>query len=242
MSKSTLTAFCVAAALAANLCAQSVSFYAPLNFSAFYESGGPISIVQGDFNGDGRPDVAASFFGGEVQIFLNEGGGYLRKTASYSISRDDLWNIAVGDFNHDGKLDLAVVVFGAGVSILFGNGDGTFEASVNYNVGPNPYNVEVGDFDKDGRLDLAVTTSAGIAILINRGDGTFREPVNYGSDPYLFMAVGDFNGDGYPDLAAVDTATNTVGLMLNLGNGTFGQVCRLPWAPGRFPLTSPRPT
>ena len=36
------------------------------------------------------------------------------------------------------------------------------------------------------------------------------------------MAVGDFNGDGYPDLAAVDTATNTVGLMLNLGNGAFG--------------------
>ena len=238
MSKSTLTALCLAAALAAHLSAQSVSFYAPLNFSAFFESGGPISVAQGDFNGDGKPDIAASFFGGEVQIFLNEGGGYLHQTASYSLSDSDLWNIAVGDFNHDGKLDLAVVVSGAGVSILFGNGDGTFAPPVNYNAGPNPYNVAAGDFDKDGKLDLAVATSAGIAVLINRGDGVFREPVNYGSDPYLFMAVGDFNGDGYPDLAAVDTSTNTVGLMLNLGNGAFGPPASIPAGPVPFYLTA----
>jgi hypothetical protein len=106
-------------------------------------------------------------------------------------------SVAVGDFNHDGKVDIA---FPAGfvVTVLLGKGDGTFQAPVDYPIatGGSATSIVAADFDGDGNTDLA--TSGG-SILFGKGDGTFRPAVNNtaAGSP---LAVGDFNGDGKPDI------------------------------------------
>src|SRR5262245_43406680 len=82
----------------------------------------------------------------------------------------------------------------------------TFAPAVNYGAGSNLYSVAVGDFDGDGKPDLATANSGGlsgnVSVLLGKGDGTFKTAVNYGAGRHPFsVAVGDFNGDGKPDLA-----------------------------------------
>jgi hypothetical protein len=134
-------------------------------------------------------------------------------------------SIALADFNHDSKLDLAAVSFStAQVAVFLGNGNGTFQSPVYYSVGFEPGSVAIADFNHDGNLDLAVTgfgTSTGsISVLLGNGDGTFRAAPDVTLDAYpIFVAVGDFNGDGIPDLVASDSPY--VSVMLGNGDGTF---------------------
>jgi hypothetical protein len=126
------------------------------------------------------------------------------------------------------------------VSILLGNGDGTFQPAVIYASGGALANsVAVGDFNGDGAPDLAVvngcaseTTAAGcsqngsVAVLLGNGDGTFQPPVAYvsGGNDGDFVAVADFNGDGYLDLAVGNlglSAGGVLSLLLGNGDGTF---------------------
>src|SRR5205085_1969599 len=87
--------------------------------------------VAGDFNGDGKPDMAvANVLGGSVTIALGQGDGSFISSQEYSTGAN-AEGVAVGDFNKDGKLDVAVANFRGGpgstgsISILMGNGDGT---------------------------------------------------------------------------------------------------------------------
>src|SRR5438132_1144423 len=93
-----------------------------------------------------------------------------------------------------------------GVSVLVGNGDGTFRAAPCYPPGGS--SVAVADFNGDGIPDLAVANIGGqvdplgsLSILLGNGDGTFQARKSYaaGGNPFV-VAVGDFNGDGIPDL------------------------------------------
>src|ERR1039457_4989139 len=129
---------------------------------------------------------------------------------------------------HDGKLDLAAAN-GVGVSVLLGNGDGAFQPAVTYAAGTYTESIAVGDFNGDGKLDLVVTnnlSSGGtVSVLLGNGDGTFQAPRNYnvGTYPYS-VAVGDFNGDGKPDLVVTNNTSSTadsVSVLLGNGDGTF---------------------
>ena len=92
------------------------------------------------------------------------------------------------------------------VSVLLGTGDGTFQAAVAFPAGRYPLSVAVGDLNGDGMPDLAVANdwSSDVLVLRGTGDGTFQAavdvPLPAGSNPSS-VAVGDFNGDGKPDLA-----------------------------------------
>src|SRR6267378_2390981 len=189
---------------------------------------GPSGIAVGDFNGDGKADLAVVNFGDwNVYVLLGNGDGTFQAARSvyFAPGGGFPWSIAAGDFNRDGKLDLAVSNYGDNsLSVLLGNGDGTFQAPLTSPVGTNPAQVTVGDFNGDGKLDLAVSSVANntVAVLLGNGDGTFRPApsLTVGNGP-AGVAVGDFNGDGKQDLAVANLNDNTLSVLLGNGDGTF---------------------
>lgn len=135
-------------------------------------------------------------------------------------------SFAVGDFNNDGKLDIADPNYfnSTQISVFLGNGDGTFQAPVLYGAGNEPDTVVAADLNHDGNLDLVVGNflSGNVSVLLGNGDGTFRSAENYDlptSGSATFVGVGDFNGDGNPDLAAIESNSSCQCIVLFLGNG-----------------------
>src|SRR6266567_2899200 len=190
---------------------------------------GPSNIVVGDFNGDGKPDLAVANFGDwNVYVLLGNGDGtcQVARSVYFNGGGARFWYIAEGDFNGDGKLDLAVTDYSNNnVSVLLGNGDGTFQAPRTFPVGIHPAQVAVGDFNGDGKPDLVVANfdDNTLSVLLGNGDGTFQAAQTFGGvgpKPQT-VAVGDFNGDGKPDLVAPNYGSNSISVLLGNGDGTF---------------------
>jgi hypothetical protein len=216
----------------------------------------PSSVAVGDFNADGKPDLAVANFGSDnvenVSILLGNGNGTFQAAVNYGVGGESPFSVAVGDFNGDSKADLAVANFGSfNVAILLGNGDGTFQAAVKYGAGSGPISVAVGDFNGDSKADLAAglrapfdpnSPSDNVAILLGNGHGTFQAAVNYvvGRRPRS-VAVGDFNGDGKPDLAVANGASNSVSILLNTCAATVvnGMVTQAPLITSFDPTPAP---
>jgi RHS repeat-associated protein len=191
----------------------------------------PESIALGDFNGDGIPDLAvANALSANVSVLIGHSDGTFTAGTSVVSTGASAEAVAVGDFNGDGKLDLAICDFTSGNVIIFaGNGDGTFHLVGSFFSGLYPVAIAVADLDHDGKLDLVVanttsgtTTGHTVSVLMGNGDGSFRAAVPYvtGTSPYG-VVVGDFNGDGKPDLAVANFGDNTVSILKGNGDGTF---------------------
>src|SRR5207253_2189207 len=100
------------------------SFGAPTNFGAGIN---PYSVAVGDFNGDGKKDLAiANNNSNNVSVLLGTGSGSFGAPTNYPAGTNSR-SVAVGDFDRNGTQDLAVANYGsASVSVLLGNVDGTF--------------------------------------------------------------------------------------------------------------------
>ncbi len=186
---------------------------------------GPLWVAVGDFNGDGRQDLAVANFGSTtVSVLLGNGDGTFQAAQNVAAAQGPA-SVAVGDFNGDGRQDLAVTIFGDGtaatVMVLLGNGDGTFRAPLSFGVGRGPVSSSVGDFNGDGVQDLAVSNWDGntgtiVSVLVGNGDGTFQAAQNVvAGRGVLFAAVADLNGDGRLDLATANYAAGTVSVLIN---------------------------
>jgi hypothetical protein len=182
--------------------------------------GEAFGVVTGDFNGDGKLDLAV--VDGQLSILLGNGDGTFHAPINYPGVRG-LW-IAAADFNRDGKLDLILSTASNTVSVLLGNGDGTFQAPITSNTTSDPSFVAVGYFNNDKIPDIAIVDPPYISVLLGNGDGTFQSP----SDNESFvgpqqLAVGDFNNDHQLDVVVVGFfgGSQDVGVLLGNGDGTL---------------------
>jgi hypothetical protein len=151
----------------------------------------PQAMVAGDFNNDGKLDLATANTWGDVNVLPGDGQGGFGAAIGPETGYDG-WlsqvSLSVADFNHDGNLDLAMAIssrdpdhWGEGwISVVLGNGDGTFRASP---TPPSAYwkplSLAVGDFNGDGNSDLVVSedelNSFGyVEVLQGDGQGASR--------------------------------------------------------------------
>lgn len=201
--------------------------------------------VIGDFNGDGKQEIAWVSPEGShtiVTAFSNGDGTFAVHTfASWLFSNSCTFpgaKLVSGDFNGDGKTDLALVggVGWTSIAIAFSNGDGSFsetniDCSFFATCATQGSTLIVGDFNGDGKTDLALTGGPGwntLPVAFSNGNGSFSVT----NDNCAFFAAcatqgatvmkGDFNGDGKMDLALVGgPGWNTVPVALSNGNGSF---------------------
>src|SRR5215213_1713868 len=192
--------------------------------------------IVGDFNGDGSLDLVAAG-GAGAAVRLNNGAGTFGARVDYAVGGPGQ-DLAAGDFNGDGRLDLVVTINDPqiGLSLLTGNGDGTFGAPVTFpnTSGFDSPAVAAVDLNNDGKLDVVIAHQIAcyvapcvntdlISVMLGNGDGTFQPsreiPVGRAMSE---IAVGDYNRDGFKDLAIGGTQ-GQVYLLHGVGDGTFVQ-------------------
>jgi hypothetical protein len=213
----------------------------PLNFGTatnFAVGISPRSVAVGDFNGDGKQDLAApDANSGNVWILLGNGAGGFAIASNFGVGIEPL-SVVVGDFNGDGNQDLAVVNFSSNnVSVLLGGGTGGFGTATNFDVGANPRSISMGDFNGDGNQDLVTANqfTSSLSVLLGNGAGGFvaANTLSAGTNPES-VAVGDFNGDGKPDLASANFNSS---VSIFLGNGAGGFSAAINFSAGINPTS-----
>ncbi|WP_433985316.1 MBG domain-containing protein [Tunturiibacter empetritectus] len=220
------------------------TFSAPSTYSipgVFLEVTTPTSLVVGDFDGDGKPDLAVAQsatlldlvpVNGVVDIMLGDGSGAF---PAANVSQVNVGTnptaIVAGYFNAGGNLDFAVTNKSSNtISVMLGNGNGSSftqatGSPISTGNGTAPNSLVAADINGDGKLDLAVTYSSTKKIGIFRGNGAGAFAVqatllSTGTTPTSIVA-GDFNADGNVDLAVANSGQTTASLFLGNGDFTF---------------------
>jgi hypothetical protein len=200
------------------------TFQTPLSSFAT-APGNPVAAVAGDFNNDGKLDLAIVVERvGEVSILLGNGDGTFQSHQDFVVGNNPL-SLNLGDFNGDGNLDIVVANANDNtVSVLLGNGNGTFANKADYATGGHPKAVAVGDMNGDGFLDLVTANNNDntVSVLLGNGSGTFASHSDFTTAALpTSVAVGDFNKDGKLDVA-ISSASTKASVLLGNGDGTLG--------------------
>jgi hypothetical protein len=206
-----------------------------MNWNDFPTGISPLSIGSADLNGDGKPDLVTLDYGySTISSLLNTttpGSNAFSFNSSNIIFTQSVYprSLAIGNINGDGKPDLVVTSTGMPNIFVYmnttapGATTATFSTYTNFTCGLTPYAVAMGDFNKDGKQDLAIVNDADntVSIYINATSPNATVPGFYTKVDFACgltprsVAVGDFNGDGKPDLAVGNESSNNVSIFIN---------------------------
>lgn len=195
------------------------------------------ALTAGDFNEDGKVDVATANRDRTVSVLTLDGAGRVAASTTLIVG-GGLTDITAGDVNGDGHLDLVVVNSESrNASVLLGHGPAGFDRGRFTDIGDFPVDALLADVTEDGRPDIvaAVQTPPGVSIVAGAGDGTFARPVRLpaGESPTA-VAAADLNRDGHLDIIAASQLSYEVNVQLGVGGGRF--------VTGRSSLTSSLPS
>ena len=216
------------------------TFRARVNFPA---GGQTQDLAAGDFNSDGKQDLAVTINSAQIGLSLLTGNGDGTFNAPVNFPNTtgfDAPVIVATDVNNDSRLDLLIAhtlacftapcVSSDDMTIMLGNGNGTFQSS-QMDVGLGMSEIAVGDFNRDGNKDLAMAgSSARLYLLRGNGDGTFvQQPTmtlipgeNHLGEDGTDIDAGDFNRDGIQDLVvAVSLNGSRTVILIGNGDGSF---------------------
>ena len=198
---------------------------------------GSLTTVVKDFDGDGKPDLAApTSSNNTITIFRNTTTGSSLSFVSSTItgSFGGLWFMNSGDFDGDGKPDLAVTDYGASRLYVYRNtsttGNISFALSLEFSSGePEPRCIAIDDIDGDGKPDLAVANGFNSFVVFRNtstvGNISFASRVTIaGSNLPVYVALADLNDDGKPDMITSNNTNLNVGILRNTstpGNISF---------------------
>jgi VCBS repeat protein len=205
----------------------------------------PHGIAAADFNGDGHVDFAVeSWMSNQVEVVFGAGGGRFRTPGRlFGVGKMPYQKLRAGDVNDDGVPDIVTTNFeGGDVTVLLGDGKGGFRepAGSPFRAGEAPFSLALADVDRDGHLDLVVSNFSGRAgdtshdavnVLLGDGTGGFHpmkgSPFAAGANP-IRVAVGDVNGDGWPDVVTANMKSGDVTALLGDGRGSLQPGVRRP--------------
>lgn len=208
----------------------------PASATGLDAAGEGVGCAVGDFDNDGKPDLAVALKG-RVILYRNLGGGkFADVTAKVGIQqKNDPVGLTFIDFDHDGDLDLFVTgsaANGSGPSVLWrNNGNSTFTEW----TGPtalagkgSTVQAELSDINNDRAVDFLVTGSGPAPMIyFNRREGAFRPMPLYnqtGLSPTRGVAVFDFNKDGWMDVAVTHSGSPGLSLWRNVKGKSFERV------------------
>jgi uncharacterized protein (DUF2141 family) len=237
LQSSTLARTSALLALAAASCASAQLFTNPYRIPTSVD---PTSVVVGDINGDGLPDILwdsvptlpeTSSTPTVLHVLLAQPAGGFVAGPSVTLPAYSTGECLLIDLNQDHHLDLVCTntfETNDSISVLLGNGDGTFQAPIttpinNFGSGDYPFPIitSAGDLNGDGFPDLVEVDaeSEQTQVLLGNGSGGFKPGILIpdGINGALPVAA-DVNGDGIPDLLFPDGPT----VELGKGDGTFG--------------------
>lgn len=210
-----------------------------------YDAGAelPVGLAVGDFDGDGRPDIATANNDAQQAYVLRNVGGANAGNMGFSdpdgVSvNSTASSIAAGDFDEDGIDDL-VVNTPAGIALLRGGPGGVSWIGTLELGGGTSMHAELVDLDVDGHLDLVAAVADDtnqdnrLMIFHGAGDGSFLERVEHqlGGSPWWVVA-GDLNMDGDLDLAVVESGVSQVSMLLGNSLGGFSERTTIDVCPG----------
>ena len=199
-------------------------------------------LAAGDFNSDGRLDLAISINEPNISLSLLTGNGDGTFNAPVhfpNTSGFDSPAIVATDLDNDTRLDVVLAhaitcrtapcIIGRTITVFLGIGDGTFQPPFEMEVGIGMSRIAVGDFNQDRIKDLAIAgDSSRLYLLLGVGNGTFlQQPtITLTADTFGVDAtdvdVGDFNRDTLPDLVvALPLNGSRTAILLGNGDGTF---------------------